>query len=151
MSFFAYFGTAVGTGLINSLITQPAVKSDWYKSLDQPCFTPPNEIFSWVWGLNYILISWSSALGDSALTQKGEDPGSIRLTFALQMLLMLLWTQAFFGNRNPKQALPIFGLLIFTAIWEFWILVKTDSFAAILFLPYLIWLILAFSINIAVI
>jgi tryptophan-rich sensory protein len=120
--------------------------NEWYATLSEPPGTPPNWVFGPVWTILYAMIGVSFAL------IWHDHPGRLgktRLTyfFVIQLVLNLLWTPVFFGAHQLGMALAvIITLLIFIVltIREFG---KYSQLAALLLLPYLLWVSYATYLN----
>jgi tryptophan-rich sensory protein len=119
---------------------------DWYASLQKPVFTPPSWLFGPVWTILYILMAisvfliWRKGLGTAA----GKTAVA---AFILQLVLNALWTPIFFGLKLPLIALGeivILWLAVFATITSFW---KVSKTAAILLLPYILWISFAAVLN----
>ncbi len=115
----------------------------WFDTLAKPPLHPPNWVFAPVWTGLYVLIGMAGAR--QALADPREPPLQIWL---IQMGLNLLWTPSFFGLRSPGFALVVLLLLIGAAgvfaavVWR-----RGDTVSAVLFLPYLAWLLFATYLN----
>lgn len=132
-------------GLAGSLFTYQSITS-WYQYLNKPSFNPPNFIFGPVWTLLYTLMGISLYL----IWQKGpKNPKTkfaLRL-FGLQLFLNFLWTIIFFGLKNPGLAfveIVFLWLSILLVIQKFWQIKKE---AAILLIPYILWVSFAALLN----
>lgn len=115
---------------------------EWYAALAKPSWTPPNWVFGPVWGLLYIMIAvagfvaWWRGAGSTALA-----------TWLLAIVLNGLWSPVFFGAEQPLAALVVIGLLwlaIVLFIARTW---QKARAAAWLFVPFLIWVSYALSLN----
>ena len=120
--------------------------SDWYNNLNKPFLSPPNSVFMPVWSILYLMIFISLIL-----YLKGGVKNKITgiIFFSIQMILNLSWTGVFFGLQNIKAALVVIVLL-----WIFILLTITSFFkhskiAALLLVPYFIWVSFAVYLNIS--
>lgn len=118
---------------------------EWYARLRKPGWTPPDWLFPLAWSLLYV----ASAV---AAARVAAVPGSgLALAFwALQIALNTLWSPVFFGLRRMRAALVVLAglwLAVLGMIATFWPL---DRIAALLVLPYLVWVSLAGALNWAV-
>ncbi len=134
-----------GVGIIGGLYTSPAITT-WYATLTKPLLNPPGWVFGPVWTLLYLLMGVSLFL----LLRIGYFKKKIRhavWVFMIQLGLNLLWSIIFFGWHNPAAALAELVLLwgmILTTIIVFWRISRT---AAILLLPYILWVTFAGYLN----
>ena len=140
--YLAFIILVLGTGL---LIGASNVPGDWYQSLTKPSFNPPNWLFAPVWSLLYIVIG---VVGARTWLPHCRS-AAMRLWLA-QMLFNFAWSPVFFGLRDPTSAMIIIlGLLVSVAgfIVVSW---RQDRTAALLFLPYLAWVVFASALNAAI-
>jgi benzodiazapine receptor len=121
----------------------------WYDSLDKPKWTPPNWMFPVVWAVLYLLMSWAAVIVTNSLS--GDDASRIGLSFwSLQITLNALWTPVFFGLRRIGS-----GLLVMVPLWlavagTMVTFFMVNLLAGLLFVPYLVWVTMAASLNYAI-
>lgn len=117
----------------------------WYDSLQRSPLTPPGIAFAIVWPILYIMIAISGWMIFTKLP-KGSFY-SAKFFFTLQLLLNWLWTPLFFHlHLTGFSALCILLILISTVVVIRQIF-KRLPWAAILLIPYGLWLIFAFYLN----
>ena len=123
--------------------------TDWYRTLQKPCFNPPNWVFGPVWTVLYLLIGlsffliWRKGLANAA----GK---TAKACFILQMVFNAMWTPIFFGLKQPLIAfgdIMVLWLAVLAAVGSFY---KVSKIAAILFVPYLLWVSFAAVLNAAI-
>ena len=128
---------------IGGFFTGDGVPSDWYLQLNKAPWTPPGWVFGTAWST--IMICFSIYM--SFLWGFSKKRRKIILLFSLQWLLNVGWNPAFFYLRNVVLGMLIIStltLLIGYLIYSF----KNDlKLKSILLLPYLIWLVIATSLN----
>jgi translocator protein len=119
----------------------------WYNALSKPGWTPPNWLFPIAWSVIYLMIAVSGWL-------VWQVPnGSRKLLLALwgaQLLLNAIWSYIFFGRKEIGLALAelcTLWLAIAAFIFFAW---PVDQEAALLFVPYLIWVSYAGALNAAI-
>jgi tryptophan-rich sensory protein len=132
-------------GFLSSFATQSSV-NDWYLELNKPSFNPPNWIFAPVWTVLYIMMGVAAGI----VWAKGFYHIWVKTAlyhFGIQLLFNALWSLIFFGFKNPFAALlvilALLVLLIFTIKW-FKVVSQT---AALLLIPYLLWVCFATALN----
>ena len=133
-----------GLGFLSGFSTSTEING-WFATIDKPSWNPPNWIFAPVWTLLYVLIAIAG--WRSWMLQLTQAP--FRL-WVLQLLLNFAWSPAFFGLQDPTSAMIIIlGLLVAVAgfILASW---RQDRIAALLFLPYLAWVLFATALNAAI-
>ena len=135
-------------GFIGSFFTSPAIPT-WYATLQKPSFAPPNWVFFPVWTSLFIMMGISLFL----VWQKGWEDRKVKTAiyiFAVQLVLNVLWSVAFFGFRSP-----LLGLMEIIILWIA-ILATTLSFmnvsrtAAYLLVPYILWVSFAAILNFSI-
>ncbi|MFB6112662.1 MAG: TspO/MBR family protein [Halodesulfurarchaeum sp.] len=134
-------------GLTSGALTAEDV-ADWYSTLRQPALTPPDWVFGPVWTLLYAMMGVSLAL---VWRERRSRAAKIGLgLFLLQLGLNVSWSLVFFGERNPYGGLLVIlalvGALLFTIVAFF----RVDRRAAILLVPYLLWVIFATYLNVGI-
>jgi len=135
-------------GLIGSVFTMSAIPI-WYATLQKPSFTPPNWLFAPAWGTLYLLMGISAFL----IWRRGLADKQVKIAlmvFAIQLILNALWSVAFFGFESPLS-----GVIVIVVLWLAILLTilrfsKISLVAAILLLPYLLWVSFASVLNISI-
>jgi len=117
----------------------------WYEALNKPWWTPPGWAFPTVWTVLYIMIAYA---GWDIWTKSGW---SLAMVFwGVQLVLNAAWSGFFFGMRRMDLALVDVGLL-WLAILGFTLAAwPVSQLAALLFVPYLIWVSTAALLNYSV-
>jgi len=132
-------------GWITSLII-PNMQSI-YENLTKPFFSPPAIVFPIVWTIIYILMGIAS-YKVYVLKYDNIDTSSAMFVYAIQLLLNFLWTIIFFGFRLYGLAfIELIILILFVILTIVRFYQKAGIKAALLLIPYLIWLIYAGVLN----
>jgi len=114
----------------------------WYANLTKPFFNPPSWLFGPVWSLLYVMMG--VALG--RLWKDKHKNKYLILIFAMQLVFNLSWSPIFFYFEKIGLALlDICFLWGSLALLMFLARKKLDVF--ILFVPYILWVTLAFVLN----
>jgi translocator protein len=120
----------------------------WYADLAKPPFNPPDRLFGPVWTVLYVLMAiaawrvWRAADRD---TRRGP------LTlFALQLALTLAWTVVFFGLQKIGAAVATIVVLDVGVVVTTLAFRSIDRWAGLLMVPYLVWVVFATVLNIAI-
>jgi len=133
------------TALIGGFFTGSETKSSWYESI-KPSITPPNYVFPIVWNILFFLIALSLYISfTSAKTNLIKT--KLKILFALNLLLNLLWSLFFFTLKKPGIAffdLIILGITILSMIL---LTRKINKKASWLLVPYLLWVSFAGILN----
>ena len=134
---------AEGVGALAGWLSREAVAA-FGETFAQPALTPPSWVFPVVWGIFYALMGVSAARVAATEKRSGLN------LFILQLAVNFFWPLLFFNAHAFGFAALWLGLL--------WVLVllmilrfrKADPLAAVLQLPYLLWLTFALYLNLAV-
>ncbi|WP_034058680.1 TspO/MBR family protein [Lacinutrix jangbogonensis] len=130
-------GLALGSWLMNN-----GPMTNWYQSLNQAPWTPPGWVFGVAW--TTIMICFSIYLGYLFIKL---DSQRLRLAFGLQVFLNVIWNYVFFNQHLVALGLVVISALtviIFTFFFSNFKTIKNKSY---LLLPYMIWLLIATSLN----
>lgn len=123
--------------------------NNYYDNLRKSKLTPPNYLFGYVWFFIYIMIIISFFL---FIISNGVKFNKIGLIFfIIQLLLNLSWSPIFFYFEKPKIALFIILLMIIFIILTIKNFYKINKFSSYLLIPYLIWSLFAFYLNIVIV
>jgi len=124
-----------------------------YSSIIRPPLAPPGWIFPVVWLVLFILMGIAAAIvweeGKADISKQGDAKGALGI-YALQLAVNFFWPVAFF--RLEWRLFAFFWLLILIAL----VLAVKKRFTAInktagaLLIPYILWLLFAAYLNIAV-
>lgn len=145
ISLAGFFALIITVQFIGSVFTFSSVEN-WYPTLNKVSWNPPAWVFGPVWTALYILIAISGWLvwlkiGKNQLRHKAM------LFFGLQLILNLLWSIAFFGMQSPIAALIDIIFLLIAIIFTIYHFFLLDKKAAILLVPYLLWVSYAMTLN----
>lgn len=115
---------------------------DWYRALRKPRWTPPNWLFGPVWSVLYVMIAVAGWLIWRA------QPSSAAMWFwGLQLVINTVWSGIFFGMRRMDLAFADIVLLWLSVAGFILMAAAVSSTAALLFVPYLIWVTIAGALN----
>ena len=132
---------------LGSVVTFPSI-AGWYAGLAKPSFNPPNWVFGPVWTLLFTLMGVSLYMVWESRQKRSKRTAYI--LFGLQLTLNVLWSAVFFGLHQPDFALAVIVALlaaVVATIVAFWPFSRT---AAILLMPYALWICFASALNGAV-
>lgn len=130
-------GAAVG------LITSGSMD---YESLNRPALSPPGILFPIVWSILYILMG----VGYGILKEKGKNDDAVKIIYYAQLVVNLLWSIAFFVFK--WRLFAFFWILLLDAL----VIIMAIQFgkrvplAGYLQIPYIIWVLFASYLNIAI-
>lgn len=115
---------------------------EWYRALRKPSWTPPNWLFGPVWSVLYIMIAFAGWIVWTAGTG-----GAAMWLWALQLLINATWSGIFFGLRRMDLAFYDIVLLWLVVAGFIAAAAPISTTAALLFVPYLIWVTIAGALN----
>lgn len=134
-------------GALSGWLTRDAMQY-FNEAVTQPPLSPPPILFPIVWGILYLLMGISAARVSLAPNDPERSRG-LNL-FVLQLAVNFLWSPIFFNMRSYALAfgwLILLWILVLLMIFSFR---KTDTLAAALQVPYLLWLTFAAYLNFGV-
>lgn len=135
-------------GFIGAIFTMDAIPT-WYKGLIRPDLAPPNWVFGPVWTTLYVLMGIALFL---VWRRRGESKGVkvALVSFAVQLVLNVLWSVIFFGLRSPGLALIEITLLWIAIAVNIAMFSRVSKPAAWLLVPYIAWVSFAAYLNSAI-
>ena len=134
-------------GILGSLFTTPAIRG-WYTEIQKPSFNPPNWIFAPVWTTLFVLMGISVSI--VWLSEKNELRKKALTVFFIQLILNTLWSIIFFGMENPMLAFIEIIFLWFAILYTIILFWKIQRPAAILLIPYILWVSFASVLNLSI-
>ncbi len=119
-----------------------------YRSLDRPAWAPPSWLFGPVWTVLYATIAFSAwlVLRHRPLTAAREEMAF----WGLQLALNLAWTPLFFGAGRYGLAFLDICLLLAALAVTMLLFRRRSPVAALLLVPYALWVLYAASLNFAI-
>lgn len=126
------------------------ILDDWYYSLAQPEWAPPDFLFGIAWTTIFAMIALAGFFAWQQAPKRRDADIALSL-FALNGILNLLWSFLFFRMQRPDWAffelimlwLSIFMLIAFC--------LRFSRATALLLLPYLCWVTFAGALNFAIV
>lgn len=119
----------------------------WYNALSKPGWTPPDWLFPVAWTVLYLMMAVAGWL----IWETPHPSRPVLLAvWGAQLFLNALWSYIFFGRKDIGLALAeLSGLWALIAIFVVlaW---PVNREAALLFLPYLVWVSYADALNLAI-
>ncbi|RKD30711.1 TspO/MBR family protein [Lacrimispora algidixylanolytica] len=136
----------LAVGLVSGILSKNSMTM--YNSLNQPALSPPGWIFPVVWTILYILMGVSSYLIATSPSLKKQEA---LLLYAIQLFLNFIWSPIFFGLGNYFLAFLVLVLLWYVIVKMIRAFFRIDPTAALLQIPYLLWITFAGYLNLAII
>lgn len=122
---------------------------EWYAGLVKPSFNPPSWVFAPVWTFLYLLMGIAAWL---VWKESGWSGAAAALSlFFIQLLLNLAWSALFFALRSPGWALIEIIVLWAAIVTTAGLFLRHSTTAAVLMLPYLLWVTFAAVLNAALV
>lgn len=137
----------LGVGGVSALLTSGNM--DVYTRINRPALSPPGIVFPIVWTILYTLMGVSLYL----IWNKEDYIGSKTTAyfwFGVQLFFNFIWSPIFFG---AEQYLAAFIILVFMWLSIIAMIIsfyKISKPAALLQIPYLIWVTFAGYLNLAI-
>ncbi|MBL0923040.1 MAG: tryptophan-rich sensory protein [Sphingomonadaceae bacterium] len=134
---------ALVTAVVGGSIT---VLDEWYYSLQQPAWAPPDYMFGVIWTAIFAMIAVAGVLAWEKAPTRRDVEVTLGL-FALNGFLNLGWSFLFFRLQRPDIAfyelialwLSILVLILFCGRFSKW--------SSVLLVPYLVWVTIAGALN----
>ena len=129
------------TLIVGSLASSNTGTDTWYQGLVKSDLNPPGYIFGIVWPILYLFMGITA----------WRNIDTIKIYFYIQLFLNAIWSWLFFSFQLPLVALFDIWLLIFINIKILFIVSKQDKIGAILYAPYILWLLFASYLNVFIV
>ncbi len=127
---------------IGGFATKEAVVADWYVNLNKAPWTPPGYMFGIAWSLIMICFAFYMAYLLPIVTKK-----QLLTLYAVQWVLNVSWNPIFFTLHQTIAGLLIILALTFIVALFIYKYIKHLKFKTLLISPYIIWLLIATSLN----
>ncbi|HIZ16649.1 MAG TPA: tryptophan-rich sensory protein [Firmicutes bacterium] len=137
----------IGLGILSSLIS--GNMGGVYPTLNRPPLSPPAWIFPVVWSILYILMGISAYIVSDTRGMHSSKEQAMKIYYA-QLIINVLWPIIFFRFRQFTIAAIVLGVLIVAVIATIIKFKKINNTAAMLLVPYLIWILFALYLNIGI-
>lgn len=132
-----------GALAIGGFFTNQGVNSDWYLNLAKAPWTPPGWVFGAAW--TFIMICF--AIYMAYLWDTTPVKTSLVALFGVQLILNVIWNPVFFKYQQVFLGLLLISTLTLVVGLFFFRYLNVLKIKSILILPYLIWLLVASSLN----
>lgn len=138
---------AIAVGGLSALLSMDGMEA-YSTSVVKPPLTPPGWVFGVVWTILYALMGISAA--KIWLSSESVAKGQGLNLYVAQLIVNFFWSLIFFNAQAFGFAfiwLLLLWVLVLLMILQFY---KVDKRAALLQIPYLIWLTFAAYLNLGV-
>lgn len=139
-----WIGLSLAVGALSGFLSRAGTQA-YGQMLDKPALSPPGWLFPVVWTILYTLMGISAAKVWAAPATLERSRGMN--LFIAQLIVNFFWSPIFFNARAYGLALLwllLLWVLVLRMILHFR---KVDATAALLQIPYLIWLTFAAYLN----
>ena len=134
----------MAVGLLSGLLSADGTAA-YTREIVKPPLSPPALLFPIVWTVLYVLMGISAAR--VSLTTPSRQRGLGLNLFVLQLAVNFFWSIIFFNMGALGFAFVWLVILLVLVLWMILTFRNTDSLAAWLQIPYLIWLTFAAYLN----
>ena len=134
---------ALAAGGVSWLLSRKGMEAG-YQALNKSPLTPPDFVFPLVWCVLYILMGVGLAIVLSKQKPDTQGAGSVWL---FQLAANFLWSPLFFRWQMFGSALLCLIVLWLLVLSMILVFAKTSRTAALLQLPYLLWVAFAGYLN----
>jgi len=131
-------------GGISGFATATSI-TDWYVGINKPSFNPPNYLFGPVWTTLYILMGISFYM--ILQTPSTEFRKKAIAIFCIQLFLNFCWSFIFFKFQLLGLAFIEIIFMWFSILTMIIIFFEINKKAALLQIPYLLWVSFASVLN----
>ena len=121
---------------------------EWYRGLAKPPWQPPGWLFGPVWAVLYAMIATAGWL----VWEAGSGAALIlaMTAWGVQLALNAAWSGVFFGLRRVRSALLTMIAMWLAILATIAAFLPISTTAALLLLPYLVWVSFAGAVNAAI-
>lgn len=137
--FINFGGLALGSYFMGDI-----AENAWYQSLEKAPWTPPGWVFGAAW---FSIMLFYSIFMQQLLKTKRNNSKSIKWLFGLSVFFNVCWNPIFFVHHYVVIGLVFLSALFVLLVLLFRIAIQTQPKTALLLLPYLIWMLIAISLN----
>ena len=127
--------------IVGGLASSNTADDIWYQELVKSPLNPPGYVFGIVWPILYLLMSISAF----------RTFNETKNLFLIQLLFNAIWSWLFFAFQMPLIALLNIWLLIYLNIKLNLKMFYQDKLSALLFIPYVLWLLFASYLNLFIV
>ncbi len=138
---------ALGVGAVGAIFSpgfSPAAMQ-WYAALAKPGWVPPVGWFGPIWIVLYVLMGTAAYMVSRERYHRAHRTAIS--AYVLQLVLNGFWAPLFFGMRSIGAGLFDIVALALALGWTVREFARVRAGAALLMLPYLIWVCVAVAMN----
>lgn len=147
-SYAISIGIALAVGGASALLTMGNM--DIYGELRQPPLAPPAILFPIVWTVLYVLMGISAAMIYTDERAPKAERSAALMPYGASLFVNFFWSILFFNLRAFLPAFVWLVLLEFLVVMTIISYRKINTGAALLQIPYAIWVAFAGYLNFAI-
>ena len=132
-----WIGLSEAVGLLSGWLTRDSMEL-YREMIIQPPLSPPGIVFPIVWTILYALMGIGAAR--VSLSPDSKERKQALNLFVAQLIVNFFWSPIFFNAQAFGFAFLWLLLLWGLVLWMILLFQKVDKVAAVLQIPYLIWL-----------
>jgi tryptophan-rich sensory protein len=130
---------------IGGLLLGNPQTNEWYQALNKAPWTPPGWLFGFAWST--IMLCFSVFMWKVSGEYSFKEMPVVYVMFVIQFVLNVMWNPIFFRwHMMGASMLVILSLTILIAWFTYWGF-KNMGLLGVWMLPYLVWLLIACSLN----
>jgi translocator protein len=134
-----YGGLALGSFLMGN----PA-SNEWYQLQNKAPWTPPGWVFGAAW---FSIMLFYSIFLQQLLKISAVNRKSVKWLYGVSVVLNVCWNPLFFVHHWVALGVVILLALFFVLVLLARIALRQKPLLVLLILPYLIWMLIAISLN----
>ncbi len=132
-------------GFLSGMIANSGYENRWFAALVKPDFMPDGWVFGAAWTVLYILLGLAIAI---ILHARGARMrGAAIALFLTQLIANYAWSPLFFRAHMVTEAFWLLLFILAVSIAMTIVFARIRKGAALLVLPYLLWLAFASFLN----
>ncbi len=141
---------ALGAGALGAVFSPgfSASAAHWYSGLAKPGWLPPQKWFAPIWTALYVMMAIAAWIVWRERYHRGRTAAIT--AFCIQLVLNALWAPVFFGMKNIDASLFDIVALWLTLGWTIREFSRVAPSAAVILVPYFMWITFAAAINLAI-
>jgi benzodiazapine receptor len=141
---------ALGVGAVGAVFSPgiSASATKWYAALAKPEWLPPQNWFAPVWMALYLLMATAAWLIWRERYHRGRTVAIA--AYGVQLFLNALWPPLFFGLKSVDAGLFDIVALWLAIGWTLREFARVRIAAAVILLPYFLWVSFATAINLGI-
>lgn len=133
-----------GVGALSGFLTREGTKR-YLETVEKPPLSPPGMAFPVVWGILFVLMGMGAAR--IYLMPASNARSSALKVFLIQLGVNFFWSIIFFNLSSYALALLWLFLLWGLVLWMMASFYRLDRPAALIQIPYLLWITFAAYLN----